>query len=57
MSEYTSKEHIVAFEKYCNTCKFKKQDSTEEPCCDCLESAVNWDSRKPIMWKEEGKYD
>ena len=57
MSEYTSKEHIIAFEKYCNTCKFKKQDSTEEPCCDCLESAVNWDSRKPIMWKEEGKYD
>lgn len=55
MSEYQSKEHIVAFEKYCNTCKFKNQDSTEEPCCDCLESAVNLDSRKPVMWEEKEK--
>lgn len=43
----------VYFDKYCSTCKHKDLNEEDEPCCDCLEEAVNVYSHKPIQWEED----
>lgn len=44
--------HIVEYDKYCDSCKYKDTKSTEDPCDECLGSPVREASRKPINYKE-----
>lgn len=44
--EYTY--HIVAFDEYCATCKYKDLPESEDPCYDCLAHPANENSRKPV---------
>ena len=51
MSEIS--EHIVEFDKYCKTCKYKDYPEEAIPCCDCLEDPVNSNSKIPTRYKKE----
>lgn len=46
-------DHIVEFDKYCKTCKYKKikDEKGGEPCNDCLTYSVNTNSRKPVRYE------
>lgn len=49
-----SNRHIVDYNKYCATCKFKEAsewDYEGSPCQDCLDQPYNYDSHKPILWE------
>lgn len=49
-----SNRHIVDYNKYCATCKFKEAsewDYEGSPCPDCLDQPYNYDSHKPILWE------
>ena len=53
-----SKDEIkeVYVDKYCKLCEAKDVIETEEPCNTCLESPINTNCHRPVMWKEkEGK--
>lgn len=42
----------VYFDKYCETCKHKDEDVTEDSVCeDCLSNPVNAASHKPVRWE------
>lgn len=43
----------VYFDKYCETCEYKKLKEEEEPCRECLDNPVNLYSHKPTKWKEK----
>ena len=45
----------VSFNQYCNTCEYKDLDEVKDPCNECLETPVNENSCKPIMYKEKGE--
>lgn len=45
--------HFVDFETYCDTCRYKERDGTEEPCNECLRVPARKNSRKPVEWKEK----
>lgn len=44
--------HIVEFDMYCPTCKYKKTKETDDPCNLCLTITVRENSRKPEKWEE-----
>lgn len=48
-------DHIVEFDKYCKTCKYRdlKDEEGAEPCNECLSYPTNQDSRKPVNYKED----
>lgn len=46
-------DKIVDFYKYCKQCMYYDYDADEEPCTKCLESPVNQDSHKPVLFKEK----
>lgn len=46
-------EKEVYFDLYCNECKHKMLDETEEPCCECLEHGTNEASHKPVKFEEK----
>ena len=48
-------EHIVRFDEWCKDCKHYDTDETEDPCDECLRCPLNWDSRQPVMFEEEGQ--
>lgn len=43
----------VNFDKYCKTCKYRKNKEYEDPCYDCLGEPARIDSHKPVNYKEE----
>lgn len=43
----------VNFNKYCVSCKFKKNKETESPCDECLNEPVNLNSRKPVKYEKK----
>lgn len=45
--------HFVEFDKFCETCAYRKRDGAEEPCNECLRVPARENSRKPVKWKEE----
>lgn len=47
--------HIVDFEKWCATCKFKdcSEWDYDQPCHECIDEPINYDSTKPTLWEEE----
>lgn len=44
---------IVWFDIYCNKCKHAKLAGDAEPCNECLNNPVNWDSHKPVKFEEK----
>lgn len=40
------------FDIYCQDCKYFDRREDEDPCWDCLDQGWNWNSRKPINFKE-----
>ena len=51
-----SKQKFVEYDKYCLKCEHLNSPEDEDPCDECLRECVNWDSHKPINFKEkEGK--
>lgn len=46
-------EKEVRFDKYCKTCKYGNKPGTEDPCNECLEDPFNYETEKPMRWKEE----
>lgn len=51
MSENQKKE--VYYDEYCYICKYKNTEETEDPCNECLTQPYNFDSHKPINFKED----
>lgn len=49
----TTKTKFVKFDYWCKKCKNEKTDETEDPCNECLANPVNWDSTKPVNFKEK----
>ena len=45
----------VYFDKYCSTCEHKDVPETEYPCDGCLECGMNYQSSKPVNYKEKEK--
>ena len=43
---------IVDF-SWCNQCKYKNIDDTEDPCYECLDEPVNIDSHKPVYFEDK----
>ena len=43
----------VYYDQYCYKCKFKNTEETEDPCNDCMNQPYNFDSHKPVNFKEE----
>lgn len=43
----------VYFNQYCPTCKYSDLSEDQDPCWDCLEEPMNYDSHKPYFWEEE----
>lgn len=50
MAETT--EMFVEFEKFCKDCRYYDKSETEDPCYECLTNPVNYNSRKPLMFKD-----
>lgn len=45
----------VRFNEYCDKCKYKDVDETEDPCNECLTHPANWCSHKPVKFEEDKK--
>lgn len=43
----------VDYFQYCPQCKDYKTDSTKDPCNECLGQGYNYNSSKPINFKEK----
>lgn len=56
MSDYSSHEHIVSF-LFCKFCEHKNKAETEEPCCYCLENSTNYETRRPVHFKDDGSLE
>ena len=52
MSEPNS-EKEVRFDLYCQKCEHYPKREDEDPCYECLDSSVNYYSRKPVNFKEK----
>lgn len=42
----------VYYKDYCKKCKYVKLKEHEDPCNDCLGQPYNYNSHKPIHFKE-----
>ena len=51
MSENQKKE--VYFNEYCKKCKYGPTNEGEDPCNSCLLQPYNYDSHKPVNFKEK----
>ena len=48
----------VYFDQYCKSCKNSDLEESKDPCHDCLQTPVNYNSHKPVYWKgsaDDGK--
>lgn len=43
----------VDFETYCEICVNQKKSASDKPCCECLETPMRENTRKPTYWKEK----
>lgn len=43
----------VLFNQYCKKCKHYGKKEAEEPCFECLEEPLNFETRKPIKFEEK----
>lgn len=47
----------VDFNTYCKLCKHKDVLETDDPCNECLEQGYNYNTSKPVNYKEASKKD
>lgn len=47
----TNKE--VRFDLFCPTCEYRDREERMDPCNECLETGMNIESSKPVMYKEK----
>lgn len=40
----------VDFETFCKTCKYCNLAENLNPCCECLDSGYNSETKKPVNW-------
>lgn len=40
------------YDVYCETCKYKNTEETDDPCNECLTFGYNIDSHKPRRYEE-----
>ena len=52
MDTQTQKE--VYFHEYCKKCVHEKLKDTEEPCSECINEPLNWNSHRPVKYEEKG---
>lgn len=43
----------VYFDEYCKKCEHIKLADTEEPCNECLNEPLNWNTHRPVKYKEK----
>ena len=43
----------VRFDIHCKTCKYERVEGFRDPCDECLESAMNEGTEKPVCWEEK----
>ena len=51
MDQQSYKE--VYFHEYCEKCKHKELEETEEPCNECMTEPINLDSHKPVRYEKK----
>ena len=50
----TTDEKEVYFDVYCEKCVHFDDPDEEDPCNECLSYPMNYDSHKPVRFKERG---
>ena len=45
----------VYFDQYCKTCKSEAVAEDKEPCNECLNNPINYDSHKPLNYSKATK--
>lgn len=52
-----SNRHVVDFNKWCPKCKHRNESEFDETsvCYECVESPINYDSHKPVLWEEDNE--
>lgn len=45
------KEKEVNFYIYCKKCKYEKLNEAEDPCNECLERGMNYQTEKPLKFE------
>ncbi len=48
-----SRNKIVNFDEYCESCKHCDTSEEEDPCFECLTEPVNEYSHKPVKWESK----
>ena len=43
----------VYFERYCKTCEYANLDETKQPCSDCLDESLNWNTHRPVKYEKK----
>ena len=43
----------VYYNEYCNSCKHREKENTDEPCNECLGEPINLYSHKPVKYEEK----
>ena len=46
---------IVSFEKFCPLCEYEKLEDHKDPCNECLENPVNYETHQPVNFKLKEK--
>ena len=54
MEDYQAYKEVY-FHEYCKKCEYRKVSNDEEPCNECLGEPVNWNTHKPVKYKEKKK--
>ena len=52
----TVNRHLVAYQLYCDKCKWKDKPNWEHPCNDCLTNPANFGTDQPINFVKAPKY-
>lgn len=43
----------VYFHEYCKKCKHEKNKETDEPCNECMENPINWNTHRPVKYEKK----
>lgn len=53
--EYNNSDGMkeVYFHEYCMTCRYGMLKDQEEPCFECLDNPLNYQSHKPVNYEDK----
>ena len=43
----------VYYDEYCKTCKHKSVEEHDEPCNECLNESLNWNTHRPVKYEKK----